>query len=59
MDVDPGLARDRIAKGHFQSGIEGVWGKAVKRAEGNDLLNGVEIRRKLCRPDVVVMSVQE
>lgn len=59
VDVEPGLARTRIAKRHVEAGIERTWEHAVRRAEGNDLLNGVEIRRKLVEPAVVVQSVEE
>ena len=59
MDVDPILAKRRIAKRHIKSGIEFNWEDAVRRVEGNDLLNGVVIREKLVRPDVMVDSVDE
>lgn len=57
VDVDPGLARERIAKRHLRSGIEKTWEAAVRRAEGNDLRNGEEVRRRLVEPGVRVMSV--
>jgi pantothenate kinase len=59
VDVDPMLARDRIAKRHIKSGIEFNWEDAMRRAERNDLLNGVVIREKLVRPDILVESVDE
>jgi pantothenate kinase len=59
VDVNPVLARNRIAKRHVKSGIEDSWVKAVERAEGNDLLNGVDIREKLVQPDIVVQSIDE
>jgi pantothenate kinase len=59
VDVDPQLARVRIAKRHIKSEIERTWEAAFVRAEGNDLLNGVEIRQKLVQPAVVVQSVDE
>jgi pantothenate kinase len=59
VDVDPILAKGRIAKRHIKSGIETTWEAAVRRAEGNDLLNGVEIREKMVRPAVMVHSVEE
>lgn len=58
VDVDPRLARDRIAKRHLISGIEKTWEGAVRRAETNDLRNGDEVRRKLVKPAVRVMSVE-
>ena len=59
VDVDPALAKARIAKRHIKSGIELNWDNAVRRAEGNDLLNGDIIREQLVRPDVLVESVDE
>ncbi|CAG8961356.1 hypothetical protein HYFRA_00013817 [Hymenoscyphus fraxineus] len=59
VDVDPDLARNRIAKRHIKAGIESTWEDAVKRAEGNDLLNGVEIRKNLVKPAFLIQSVEE
>ena len=59
VDVDPDLAKMRIAKRHIKSGIETTWEAAVRRTEGNDLLNGAEIRNTLVRPAVVVESIEE
>jgi pantothenate kinase len=59
VDVAPDLARTRIAKRHIKAGIETTWEDAVRRAESNDLLNGVEIRNKLVKPSVVIQSVEE
>lgn len=57
IDVAPELARDRIAKRHVQSGIESSWDDAIRRVEGNDLLNGETVRRRLVKPAVTVQSV--
>ncbi|KAH6720191.1 P-loop containing nucleoside triphosphate hydrolase protein [Leptodontidium sp. MPI-SDFR-AT-0119] len=59
VDVEPGLARSRIAKRHVKAGIEKTMDAAYRRAEGNDLLNGVEIRAKMLKPGVLVRSVEE
>jgi pantothenate kinase len=59
VDVEERLARGRIAKRHVKSGIETNWEAAVRRAEGNDLVNGRLIRANLVRPAVVVQSVEE
>lgn len=59
VDVEPGLARERIARRHLRSGIEGNWRDAVARAEKNDLKNGEVVRRKLVEPMVRVWSVDE
>lgn len=58
VDVDPDLARERIAKRHLRSGIERDWESAARRAESNDLRNGELVRTKRVEPSVVVMSVQ-
>jgi pantothenate kinase len=59
VDVDPELARTRIARWHIKVRIETTWEAAVRRAESNDLLNGVEIRKKLVKPAVVIQSMEE
>ncbi|QDS67449.1 hypothetical protein FKW77_000495 [Venturia effusa] len=59
VDVDAEVARYRVAKRHMQAGIETNWEDAVRRASGNDLVNGEEARRKMVRPGIVVYSVNE
>lgn len=59
VDVDPVLAKDRVAKRHLGSGIESTWAAAVVRASENDLLNGEEVRKKLIKPNIVVKSIDE
>lgn len=59
VDVDAEIARHRVAKRHIQAGIESNWEAAVRRASGNDLVNGEEVRRKLVTPGIVVYSVNE
>ncbi|KAH7122058.1 P-loop containing nucleoside triphosphate hydrolase protein [Dactylonectria estremocensis] len=59
VDVEPSLARERVAARHIKSGIETSWDAAIKRAEGNDLLNGEEVRRSLIRPNVIVQSLED
>lgn len=58
IDVEPSVAELRVARRHLQSGIEGTWEAALKRARENDSVNGMEVREKLIRPDVVVESVE-
>lgn len=58
VDVEPALARDRVAKRHLKSGIEETWEAAVARAEGNDLLNGEEVRTRCVKPAVIVESIE-
>lgn len=57
VDVDPELARVRVARRHLGSGIESTWEAAVARAESNDVPNGVDVRTKLVKPRVTVQSV--
>ncbi|PMD20383.1 P-loop containing nucleoside triphosphate hydrolase protein [Hyaloscypha hepaticicola] len=59
VDVEESLARGRIAKRHIKSGIETTWQAAVRRTEGNDLVNGKLIREKLVRPAIMVQSIEE
>ncbi|TLD39140.1 P-loop containing nucleoside triphosphate hydrolase protein [Venturia nashicola] len=59
VDVDAEIARHRVAKRHIQAGIESNWEGAVRRASGNDLANGEEVRRRLTTPGIVVHSVNE
>ncbi|KAH7360366.1 P-loop containing nucleoside triphosphate hydrolase protein [Rhexocercosporidium sp. MPI-PUGE-AT-0058] len=59
VDVVPDLARNRIARRHLKVGIEQTMDAAYRRAEGNDLLNGVEIREKLLKPNILLQSVED
>jgi len=59
VDVDADIARHRVAKRHIKAGIETNWEDAIRRASGNDLVNGDEARRKLIAPGIVVHSVNE
>lgn len=59
VDVDRGVARERIAARHLRAGIEKTREAALERVDGNDLINGDEIRGCLVKPSVVVQSVDE
>jgi pantothenate kinase len=59
VEVDADIARHRVATRHIKAGIETNWEDAVRRASGNDLVNGDEVRRKLVLPRIVVHSVNE
>jgi pantothenate kinase len=59
VDVASDLVRQRNARRHLQSGTENTWEAAVRRREGNDLVNGEEIRSKLDEPKTTVQSVDE
>ncbi|ODM17522.1 hypothetical protein SI65_07197 [Aspergillus cristatus] len=56
VDVDMEIAKQRVARRHLASGIESTWVDAVRRAENNDLPNGMDIRTHLIKPAVVVQS---
>jgi pantothenate kinase len=56
VEVDPALARNRVAKRHFENGVEETWEAAVKRVEANDLPNWEEARKRLIAPAVRVES---
>ncbi|KAL6413059.1 hypothetical protein AUP68_02556 [Ilyonectria robusta] len=59
VDVEPSLARHRVAARHIEAGIETNWEEAIARANKNDLLNGEEVRRNLITPNVIVQSVDD
>lgn len=56
--VDTGLqeARERTAKRHVRAGIEKTLADGYRRVDSNDYLNGISIREKLLKPDMVVKS---
>lgn len=58
VDVDPVLARNRVAARHIEAGIEKAWDAALARVDRNDTLNGEDIRRHLVRPNVMVQSIE-
>ena len=58
VDVDPGLARQRVAARHIKAGIEESWDAALARVDGNDTLNGEDVRKHLVRPNVTVVSIE-
>ncbi|KXJ90288.1 P-loop containing nucleoside triphosphate hydrolase protein [Microdochium bolleyi] len=59
VDVEPRLARERVARRHVQSGIETNMADALARTDRNDVPNGEEVRRKLVRPAVRVWSIDQ
>lgn len=56
VEVDLGVARERLARRHVEAGIEGTMDDGYARVDGNDYLNGVEVSASLVRPDVVIRS---
>lgn len=58
IDVEPSLARARIAKRHVQAGIETDMSRAILRADTNDMINGEKIRSRLVAPNLRVQSVE-
>ncbi|KAL2818435.1 P-loop containing nucleoside triphosphate hydrolase protein [Aspergillus cavernicola] len=59
VKVEAEVMKGRIAKRHLQSGIERTWEDAIRRAEDNDIPNGVELQANLIQPAMVVQSVDE
>lgn len=59
VDVDREAARQRVAARHIKAGIETTMEAALARVDGNDLINGDEIRKCLVKPNVVVQSIDE
>lgn len=59
VDVDPEIARRRIARRHIESGIGKKWEDAIRRVGNNDLPNGLDIRTHLIRSAPVVRNVDE
>ena len=57
VDVDPALARDRVARRHVAAGIESTVQKGQERFDANDALNGDLIRKRLMPHDIKVESV--
>lgn len=57
VDTDLQEARERTAKRHVQAGIEKTLEDGYRRVDSNDYLNGISIREKLLKPDMVVKSV--
>ncbi|KAL3474427.1 P-loop containing nucleoside triphosphate hydrolase protein [Aspergillus californicus] len=57
VDVDLQEARLRLAKRHMAAGIEPTVEAGLQRVDANDYLNGLLIKEKLIRPDLVVRSV--
>lgn len=58
VDVEPALARRRVAARHIEAGIEESWDAALARVDGNDTLNGEDVRRHLILPNVTVASIE-
>lgn len=58
VDADAGVARERLARRHVEAGIEGCLEDGFRRVDANDYLNGLVIRERLVRPDLVVRSVE-
>jgi pantothenate kinase len=58
IDVDPKLARSRIAHRHVQAGIEPDMVHALARADTNDVINGTKIRSLLVPPRFKIQSIE-
>lgn len=57
VNVDPKVARERVAKRHVAAGIEPTLEKGLERFDRNDGINGDLIRRKIVSCDMVVESI--
>lgn len=57
VDIDPLLAKERVAKRHVAAGIEPTLEKGIERFESNDKINGDLVRSKLLHYDIAVQSV--
>lgn len=58
IDVEPELARLRIAQRHVQAGIEPDMLHALARADSNDVPNGTRIRTLLIQPRYKIRSIE-
>ncbi|CAF9926853.1 MAG: hypothetical protein GOMPHAMPRED_004245 [Gomphillus americanus] len=59
IDVQPVLARTRVAERHVLSGITKDLEAGYWRADNIDLPNGVYIKEHLVKPDITVESIEE
>lgn len=59
INVDPGLARERVARRHVAAKIEPTLEKGKERFDNNDSINGELIRRKIVAYDILVESISE
>ncbi|KAI9734009.1 MAG: putative kinase [Cirrosporium novae-zelandiae] len=59
IDADLEVVRERVARRHVRSGIEGNLEDAYRRVDRNDYLNGVLVKEKCLEPDIRVVSVEE
>lgn len=57
VDVDPAIARERLAKRHLEAGIVDSYEAGLQRADNNDLPNGELILQHLCEPEVRIKSI--
>jgi pantothenate kinase len=58
IDVEPELARLRIAQRHVHASIEPDMAHALARADANDMINGARIRSLLVPPKFTVQSIE-
>ncbi|KAK6383051.1 hypothetical protein LTS17_003721 [Exophiala oligosperma] len=57
VDVEPCLARERVARRHVAAGIEPTLEKGQMRFDTNDAINGDLIRNKIVKYDLMIESV--
>jgi pantothenate kinase len=58
IDVDPKIARWRIAQRHVHAGIEPNLSSALGRVDTNDMMNGRRIRSLLIPPRFKIRSIE-
>lgn len=59
VDVDLQEARERLARRHVEAGIEGCLEDGFARVDKNDYLNGIMVKEKLGKVELVVNSLRE
>ena len=59
IEVDAEIARRRVARRHWESGITSNLEDGLIRADGNDAINGRHIAANLSNPDVFIQSIEE
>lgn len=57
VDVELGVAKDRVAERHVAAGIEKTMDLARRRVEANDELNAIYVKKQSTKMDIVIQSV--
>lgn len=59
LNVNPQIARDRIARRHLKAGISSTLEEAYERCDSNDMVNGYYIATNSYEPDLTFESVEK